>query len=219
MCRHIAIGEASAPLGVRGRQRRRGYSLVEVLVSMMVLAVLVSIMLPALHQTMRYTAPLVRCSANLHQLYQAISIYLGTSNDALPAAGYEALRDPTFPPLNKTLAAFGVGDMSFWNCPADPRPRVVTSRWGSFVYPPGRYMRTARRRIRIDELGPEYPLLADRGSFHMPIQPEDSLVGPTNVIGDPLTLPMQSGFYEGHNSVWVAGRVTSHSRNPSATRR
>jgi len=168
---------------------------------------------------MRYTAPLLRSSSNLHQLHQAISLYLGASNDALPAAGYEALRDPMFPPLSMTLASCGASDIALWVCPADSRPDVVTNRWGSVVYPPGRYMRVARRRVRIDEFGPEYPLLADRGPFHIPVQSEDSLAGPTRFVVDPLTLPMQSGFYEGHNSVWIGGRVTSHSRNASNTRR
>lgn len=219
MCDYAAIGAESGRTSSGGWRHHRGYSLIEVLVSMMVLAVLVSIMLPALHQTMRYTAPLVRCSANMRQLHSALMLYLGSSNDALPAAGYEALRDPTYPPLNLTLASYGVGDFAFWQCPADPRPQVVTNRWGSVVYPPGRYLRTVRRRIRIDELGPEYPLLADRGPFHMPIQPEDHLEGPTKIFVDPSTSPMQSGFYEGHNSVWVSGRVTSHARDASQTRR
>ena len=104
MCVQVTITAGSAGFRSGRRPRSRGYSLVEVLVSMMVLAILVSIMLPALHQTMRYTAPLLRCSANLHQLHQAMTFYLGTSNDALPVAGYEALRDPAYPPLNKSLA-------------------------------------------------------------------------------------------------------------------
>jgi len=48
MCRHSAIEETPVRFGLRGWPRRSGYSLVEVLVSMMVLAILVSIMLPAL---------------------------------------------------------------------------------------------------------------------------------------------------------------------------
>lgn len=212
MCGQPEIG-AEEPGARPGLQlRRRGYSLIEVLVAMLVLAVLVSIMLPALHRTMRYSAPLVRCSANLRQLHQALSIYLSSSGDALPAAGFDPLRDASFPPLNQTLEPYGVGDIAFWQCPADRRPEIVTERWGSVVYPPGRYMRSSRRRIRIDELGPEYPLLADRGPFHMPVQPTGEVLGPAHFAIDPSMSPNQSGYYEGHNSVWVSGRVTSHSR-------
>jgi len=179
---------------------------------MMVLGVLVAIMLPALHRTMRYSAPLMRCSNNLRQLHQAMSIYLGSSNDLLPLAGYEPLRDQTFPKLNVTLGEYGVGSVAFWTCAADPRPSAVTERWGSEVYPPGRFMRSSRRRARMDDFGPEYPLLADRGPFHMLTERASPPESPMRFSVDPANNRMQSGFYEGHNSVWVGGRVTHHVR-------
>ncbi|GEM_PF-5646094 len=219
MSSQLATGAQSAGCRPPVTLRQRGYSLIEVLVAMLVLGILVSILLPALHQTMRYSAPLVRCSANMRQLHQALMIYLGSSQDVLPVAGYEALRDASFPPLNETLAEYGVGDISFWQCPADVRPQVVTERWGSMVYPPGRYMRSARRRVRVDELGPEYPLLADRGPFHLQLENDGGSMAPADFTADPTKSPMLSGFYEGHNSVWVSGRVTSHTREGSMTRR
>ncbi len=218
MSAQSANGAVASGQHPRVTLRHRGYSLIEVLVAMLVLAILVSIMLPALHQTMRYSAPLVRCSANMRQLHQALMIYLGSSQDMMPAAGYEALRDASFPPLNKTLAEYGVEDISYWQCPADVRPEVVTERWGSMVYPPGRYMRSVRRRIRLDELGPEYPLLADRGPFHLQLEENGQSMVPADFTADPVKSPMLSGFYEGHNSVWVSGRVTSHTRDTSRTR-
>lgn len=216
MCRSPVSGVQEVMGACRRRTRRSGYSLVEILVALMVLGVLISIMLPTLHRTMRYSAPLVRCSNNLRQLHQAITMYLGTSNDLLPLAGCEPLRDPSFPALNTTLGEYGVKEMSWWTCPADSRPYGVTDRWGSLVYPPGRFMRTSRRRVRIDELGPEYPLLADRGPFHVLVEagPPEQL--PMRIIVDPASNRMQSGFYEGHNSVWVSGRVTHHVRGESS---
>lgn len=219
MCAWEAGGASRADSSSPGMPRRGGFSLIELIVAMLVLAVLVSIMLPALHRTMRYSAPLVRCSANIRQLHQALVLYLSASNDAMPLAGYDCLRDANTPPLNKTLAEYGVGDIAFWTCPADPRPRVVIDRWGSRVYPAGRYMQVARRRIRVDELGPEYPLLADRGPFHLTLQESEQSLGPAESTPDPSTSPNTSGFYEGHNSVWVSGRITSHAREKSETRK
>lgn len=218
MFRPPVCGEQSELYAGPPRARRGGYSLLEILVALMVLGVLISIMLPALHRTMRYSAPLVRCSNNLRQLHQAITMYLGTSNDLLPLAGYEPLRDPSFPALNATLADYGVKHMSWWICPADPRPYSITERWGSVLYPPGRFMRSSRRRVRIDELGPEYPLLADRGPFHLLIEAGPTEQSPMRIIVDPAMNRMQSGFYEGHNSVWVSGRVTHHVRGEPARR-
>lgn len=208
MCGPIQVGAGGVAKAMRGRARRGGYSLVEILVALLVLGVLVSIMLPALHRTMRYSAPLVRCSNNLRQLHQALTMYLGSSNDLLPLSGYEPLRDLTYPSLNTTLGPFGVKAVKFWTCPADSRSAAITNRWGSTVYPPGRFMVTSRRRVRMDDFGPEYPVLADRGPFHLLIEKGLPPETPLRVLIDPATNRMQSGFYEGHNSVWTSGRIT-----------
>ena len=209
-------------------RRGRGFSLIELLVALSMLMVLVGIMLPSLHHVMRHQAPLVRCSNNLHQIHQALTLYLDESRDAMPRAGYDPMRDPGCTPLNRTLARHGVGHMAFWICAADSRPESIRERWGSELYPAGKLL-IALPRLQFSHLGTEFPLIADRGPFHLVTERtqivtdgEDGGDGddddddggrgdgdddPVDEARDRLT---QSGFYEGHNALLANGKVTCH---------
>jgi type II secretory pathway pseudopilin PulG len=198
----------------RGTKMRRGISLIEVIVCLMVLFILVGILLPSLHRVMRVTAPLVRCSNNLAQIHRAMTMYLADSGDLMPLAEYDPLREREFPPLNLTLGSYGVKEMDYWICPADPRPEVIRERWGSLVYPPGRLVSAGRLRIRLDHLGSEYPLLADRNAFHLwPHDPEEeggrSLMTVPGRRSSPLD---QVGWRQGHNALWANGKITINAR-------
>ena len=63
--------------------RRGGFTLLELLVVVSILALLLSILLPGLKGARRQ-AKLARCAANLHSVGHALRMYLNDSNDTLP---------------------------------------------------------------------------------------------------------------------------------------
>jgi prepilin-type N-terminal cleavage/methylation domain-containing protein/prepilin-type processing-associated H-X9-DG protein len=67
------------------RERRRGFTLVELLVVIGILAVLVGILLPALSKA-RQAGLTIKCAANLHSIGQAIAVYVADNNGTFPAA-------------------------------------------------------------------------------------------------------------------------------------
>nr|QDY92648.1 hypothetical protein fos2004AM_00017 [uncultured Planctomycetota bacterium] len=63
----------------------RGFTLVELLVTVAIIAVLASVLLPAL-STARQTAKQLRCASNLREIGRAIMFYVDAYNGALPTA-------------------------------------------------------------------------------------------------------------------------------------
>lgn len=73
--------ELKAPRSVR--KKRRGFTLIEVLVVVAIIALLVSILLPSLSRA-REQARSLTCSVNMRTCHQALFMYAQSSNDCFP---------------------------------------------------------------------------------------------------------------------------------------
>ena len=87
--------------------RRRGFTLIELLVVVSIIALLVSILLPALSKA-REQAKIVVCASNQHQLVVGVALY---------ASDYDGRMPPTIQgcDLNNNGKPEALED--FWTCP------------------------------------------------------------------------------------------------------
>ncbi len=100
---------------------RRGFSLIELLVSITIIAVLLGILIPVI-PGMRDAARRTACGANLHGTGHAVEMHKGDNKDVFPTARYMPppwLSGDTDPPLNAALEKYIPADSASHQCPGD----------------------------------------------------------------------------------------------------
>jgi len=105
--------------GVQRRGARCAFSLIELLVVIAVIAVLVSLLLPAMARA-RESSKGIRCLANMHSVGQGVTLYTSAFNEFYPLSSHSAkgVDDPTA--WLQSLQPFGVTTQDRF-CPMDPQ--------------------------------------------------------------------------------------------------
>jgi prepilin-type N-terminal cleavage/methylation domain-containing protein/prepilin-type processing-associated H-X9-DG protein len=107
------------------RAPRRGFTLVELLVVIGIIALLISILLPALGRA-RKAANSVKCAANLRSILQGMQVYASQNNGAIPGSAHTTARfiyleptnpDPTLNPAYSDTNCPSVVGIFDWSSP------------------------------------------------------------------------------------------------------
>ena len=125
-------------------RRVTAFTLVELLVVIAVIALLISILIPALSRA-REQANKVKCLSNLRQLGMAFVMYAGDNKQLFPFHAdiggmfaedwiyWEQQRDPKRSAVAKYIGNINPGA---FRCPSDRlnRPRILVPSWGPYQY-------------------------------------------------------------------------------------
>jgi len=106
------------PLNRQSRNRRRAFTLVELLVVIGIIAVLISILLPSLNKA-RDMAKQVACGSNLRNIGNAMVMYLSTNNQYYPGhANFNNKTGVTYAVFPTRLRPYLNGNQTVFWCPS-----------------------------------------------------------------------------------------------------
>src|SRR5438128_2498242 len=109
--------------------RRRGFTLIELLVVVAIIALLASMLLPALAKA-KQRAWTTKCLCNVRQIGTASVMYSNENNEALPRSSHDGAS------WVGTLQPYA-GGTNLWRCPRDPSTnRIYSYALNDFLLPP-----------------------------------------------------------------------------------
>jgi prepilin-type N-terminal cleavage/methylation domain-containing protein/prepilin-type processing-associated H-X9-DG protein len=135
------------------RHRRHGFTLVELLVVIGIIALLISILLPALGKA-REAANAIKCSSNLRAIGQGVAIYISDYHGAIPASNWY----------------YGLQIIGGTQLPAKPTEGYV--HWSAMIFAGGRHLSNVPDLNSVD---PVYLSNAGWSIFQCPSLPNGGL--------------------------------------------
>jgi prepilin-type N-terminal cleavage/methylation domain-containing protein/prepilin-type processing-associated H-X9-DG protein len=128
------------------RLKRGAFTLVELLVVIGIIALLISILLPAL-QRVREHANQIKCASNMRQIYQSLAMYAGENKNSLPVPPLIGEIGPAFyweayPMIDLAVIDYQNGSLwpylsrdtgareAIFNCPSDDEDKRQVSTGG-----------------------------------------------------------------------------------------
>ncbi len=125
-------GIRSSPNPLKPARTGRGYSLVELLVALLLVAILASIVVPVARSFISRGRS-ANCASNLRQIGMAVMMYASDNHMRLPVTSHQ--RSAGGRSWTLTLQPYASGTLSF-KCPADPdRKRIYTYTINDYLTP------------------------------------------------------------------------------------
>jgi len=113
---------------------RRGFTLIELLVVMAIIAILASLLLPALGRAKR-KAQSVACVSNLHQIGVAMELYVQDNEHRLPVCARMPSLNTNLTPIMTALVSY-LAAKAIWHCPEDRKEfdaQQTSYEWNEFL--------------------------------------------------------------------------------------
>ncbi len=165
-----------------------GFTLVELLVVVAIIALLVAILVPAVQEARTITYRTL-CASNLHQCLLGCTLYAGDNNDKVPHGMYDYISSTCyytpgiygFPEYNlpEMITDYVSNVMEIWTCPViatftppidDPSNSRNHHRYGSYNYFADRtrpaFIKGEATPLKLSAASPNQPLIQDRINDH-----------------------------------------------------